>query len=474
LNYSRVTREVIEKLKEILGEGGVRIDRDYLERYSKDETAELEPLEPEVVVFPKTPEEISKILKLANEMKIPVTPRGAGTGLSGGAVPAHGGILMSFERMNRILEFDPENMVVVVEPGVITDEIQKLAEQHGLYYAGDPASSESSSIGGNVAENAGGTRVLKYGPTGYHVLGVEVVTPTGEIVNFGGKMVKNVMGYDMIRLLVGSEGTLGIITKIILRLIPKPKYLATLLVPFKSVDEAILSVPKVLSEAGTLPSSIEFMDKKSVQMAYKFLNESIPNMEADAHLIIEIESADKESLSKAYFNLGDSLMKMGAIEVYVADNRHQRMKIWKFRKAIPEGIIAFRPVHCMEDVSVPIREIPKIVKSSDDIAERHGIESLSFGHVGDGNVHVVFLKPIEMNESTWKKTLDEALVDLYKLTKELGGTMTGEHGVGLKRKKYLKIFMNDEEIEFMMKIKKALDPNLILNPGKIFPERDKS
>lgn len=473
MSYSKVTRKVLEELKEILGEDGVKVDIDYLERYSKDETAELEPFKPDVVVFPRTPEEISKILKLANKMNIPVTPRGAGTGLSGGAVPMHGGILISFERMNKILEFDPENMVVVVEPGVITDEIQKLAEQHGLYYAGDPASSESSSIGGNIAENAGGTRVLKYGPTGYHVLGVEVVTPTGEIVSFGGKMVKNVMGYDIIRLLVGSEGTLGIITKIILRLIPKPKYLATLLVPFKSVNKAILSVPKVLSEAGTLPSSIEFMDKKSVQMAYKFLNESIPNMEADAHLIIEIESTDKESLAKAYFNLGDNLMKMGAIEVYVADNRHQRLKIWKFRKAIPEGIIAFRPIHCMEDISVPIREIPEIVRFSDDIAERYNIETLSFGHVGDGNVHVVFLKPVSMDKSIWKEILDKALMDLYKRTKELEGTMTGEHGVGLKRKKYLSIFMSDKEIEFMMKIKKALDPNNILNPGKIFPEREK-
>ena len=473
MSYSKVTRKVLEELKEILGEDGVKVDIDYLERYSKDETAELDPFKPDVVVFPRTSEEISNILKLANKMNIPVTPRGAGTGLSGGAVPMHGGILMSFERMNRILEFDPENMVVVVEPGVITDEIQKLAEQHGLYYAGDPASSESSSIGGNIAENAGGTRVLKYGPTGYHVLGVEVVTPTGEIVSFGGKMVKNVMGYDIIRLLVGSEGTLGIITKIILRLIPKPKYLATLLVPFKSVNKAIFSVPKVLSEAGTLPSSIEFMDKKSVQMAYKFLNESIPNMEADAHLIIEIESTDKESLAKAYFNLGDNLMKMGAIEVYVADNRHQRLKIWKFRKAIPEGIIAFRPIHCMEDISVPIKEIPEIVRFSDDIAERYNIETLSFGHVGDGNVHVVFLKPVGMDKSIWKETLDKALMDLYKHTKELGGTMTGEHGVGLKRKKYLNIFMSDKEIEFMMKIKKALDPNNILNPGKIFPEREK-
>ncbi len=468
MNFKKINDEILKKLKEIVGDENVRLEEDYLEKYSKDETSGIEVRRPEVVVFPTNAEHVSEIVKLSNEYMVPITPRGAGTGLSGGAVPAFGGIVLSLEKMNRIIEFDPVNMTVTVEPGVITDEIQKLAEEHNLYYAGDPASSESSSIGGNIAENAGGTRVIKYGPTSHHVLGIEMVTPTGEIVRYGGKMVKNVMGYDMICLIVGSEGTLGIVTKIILRLIPKPKHFATLLIPFKNLDDSIRSVPKVIPTLGILPSSIEFMDRKSVEMSKEFLSESIPNMEAQSHLIIELDSPDKESLVKEYMNLGDELMKMGAIEVYVADNRYQRSRIWKFRKAIAEGIIAFRPVHCMEDVSVPISGMPDIVKGSYEIAKKRDLEVLVFGHVGDGNTHVTFLKPLNMDERIWKGNLEKALKELYEMTSSLGGSITGEHGVGLKRKKYLRIFLTDQEIEFMRKIKKALDPNGILNPGKIF------
>jgi glycolate oxidase len=468
VRYRKLSPDIVEKLKKIVGKENVRLDEDYLKKYSHDETSEIEPSKPEVVVFPRNTEQVSKIMKLANENMIPVTPRGAGTGLSGGAVPIYGGIVLSLELMNRILEFDPVNMTVTVEPGVITDEIQKLAEEHGLYYAGDPASSESSSIGGNIAENAGGTRVIKYGPTGYHVLGLEVVTPTGEVVKYGGKMVKNVMGYDMVHLIIGSEGTLGMVTKAILRLIPKPKYFATLLVPFKTLKSSIESVPKVIPILGLLPSSVEFMDRKSVEMSHRFLNETIPNMGSPAHLIIEIDSPEKESLVKQYMKLGDELMKLGAIEVYVADNRHQKLRIWKFRKAIAEGIIAFRPVHCMEDVSVPISGMPNVIKRSYEIAEKHGLEVLVFGHVGDGNLHVTFLKPDEMEEDLWKEKLEKSLRELYELSSSLGGSITGEHGVGIKRKKYLGLFMKREEIEFMKKIKKVLDPNNVLNPGKVF------
>ncbi len=463
--------ELLNRLKSVLGDSNVKCDDDYLERYSHDETAGIDTHKPEVVVFPTTTEQVSEILKIANEMLIPVIPRGAGTGLSGGAVPTRGGIVLSLERMNRILEFDPDNMTVTVEPGVITDEIQKLAEQHGLYYAGDPASSESSSIGGNVAENAGGTRVIKYGPTGFHVLGLKVVLPTGDIVKYGGKMVKNVMGYDMVRLFVGSEGTLGIVTEITLRLVPKPRYIVTLLVPFSEMEKAITSVPHVIPELGTVPTSIEFMDRSSIEMSSRFLNESIPDMDSPAHLILEIDGIDKDSLFKAYMRIGDALMKMGAKEVYVASSRHHRLKIWKFRKAIAEGIIAFRPVHCMEDISLPMSSMPKIVNVSYEIAERFGVEVLNFGHVGDGNMHTTFLKPPDMNENVWGETLKELLKEFYTHVSDMGGSITGEHGVGLKRREYLGIFMTDAEIEAMVRIKKALDPNNILNPDKIFPQR---
>jgi len=464
----KLMNSIIEHLRKIVGEENIKTDVEELERYSKDETSGVRPPLPMAVVFANSANEVSEIMKFAYNHEIPVTPRGAGTGLSGGAVAEKNGLILSLEKMNHIIEFDAENMTVTVEPGVITDEIQKLAEEHGLFYAGDPASSESSSIGGNVAENAGGVKVLKYGPTSYHVLGIEVVLPTGEIVHFGGKMMKNVMGYDMIRLFIGSEGTLGIVTKIILRLIPKPKYSAVLLAPFESIDDAVRCVPKVLSQSGILPTSIELMDKYSVQMASRFLNEAIPYQEAGCHLIFEIDSSDRQSLIKLYISLGEKLQQMGAMEVYIADNRHQKMKIWKFRKAIAEGIIAFRPEHCMEDVSVPINAIPGLIQSTYQIARKNNIEVLNFGHVGDGNVHVTFLKPESMNDENWKLSTEKSLEELYQITAQLEGSMTGEHGVGLKRKKYLPIFFRQEEIDLMKKIKKAIDPGNILNPSKLF------
>ncbi|HBJ80399.1 FAD-linked oxidase C-terminal domain-containing protein, partial [Pseudothermotoga sp.] len=267
---------------------------------------------------------------------------------------------------------------------------------------------------------------------------------------------------------IGSEGTLGIVTKIILRLIPKPKYSAVLLAPFESIDDAVRCVPKVLSQSGILPTSIELMDKYSVQMASRFLNEAIPYQEAGCHLIFEIDSSDRQSLIKLYISLGEKLQQMGAMEVYIADNRHQKMKIWKFRKAIAEGIIAFRPEHCMEDVSVPINAIPRLIQSTYQIARKNNIEVLNFGHVGDGNVHVTFLKPESMNNENWKLSTEKSLEELYQITAQLEGSMTGEHGVGLKRKKYLPIFFRQEEIDLMKKIKKAIDPGNILNPSKLF------
>ncbi|WP_448522833.1 FAD-binding oxidoreductase [Pseudothermotoga sp.] len=461
---------IVDELIKLLGVENVKFDPEELEKYSHDETSGVEGQIPLAVVFPTSTEQVSAILGWANQKRVSVVPRGAGTGLSAGAVPMKDSIVVSLERMNRIVEFDEENMTITVEPGVITGEIQKIAEEHGLFYAGDPASSESSSIGGNVAENAGGVKVIKYGPTSFHVLGLEVVLPTGEIVSFGGKTLKNVTGYDLVRLFVGSEGTLGIVTKIVLRLVPKPKGAAVLLVPFRNIQDALLCVPKVLSQSGVLPASIEFMDKASSEMASRFLNENIPNPEAECHLIFELESTNKQSLTREYIEFGEKLMQMKALEVYIADNRTQRMKIWRFRKAIAEGIIAFSPTHCMEDVVVPTANMPKLVVSTYDIARKYDLEVLNFGHVGDGNVHVTFLKPDGMNDDVWKGSLERALEELYTITVQLEGSLTGEHGVGLKRKKYLSMFLGEEEITIMRNLKRFFDPNNILNPGKIFPD----
>ncbi|WP_231848618.1 FAD-binding oxidoreductase [Thermotoga caldifontis] len=462
--------DLVDELMRLFGSENVKFDHEEIEKYSRDETSGVEGEIPLAVVFPTSTEQVSQLMRWANERRVAVVPRGAGTGLSGGAIPTKNSVVVSLERMNRIIELDERNMTIVVEPGVITGEIQKIAEEHGLYYAGDPASSESSSIGGNVAENAGGVKVIKYGPTAFHVLGLEVVLPTGEVVHFGGKTLKNVTGYDMVRLFVGSEGTLGIVTKIVLRLVPRPKYAAVLLVPFGGIEDALLCVPKLLSQSGLLPASIEFMDRYSSEMASRFLNESIPNPEAECHLIFELESSDKQNLVKEYIELGETLMQMNATEVYIADDRTQRMKIWRFRKAIAEGIIAFRPVHCMEDVVVPTANMPKLIVSTYQIAQKRGLEVLNFGHVGDGNVHVTFLKPERMQNAVWEQALEEALEELYRTTVQLEGSLTGEHGVGLKRKKYLRMFLGEKEIELMKRLKSLFDPNNILNPGKIFPD----
>ncbi len=455
----------IEKLNAIFG-NRMKTENDFLEKYSHDETAGLKGELPSVVLFPVNTSEISSVMKLANIHGFSVTPRGAGTGLSGGAIPNKDGVVLSLEKMNNVVEFDRENMMITVEPGVITDEIQKIADKNNLMYAGDPCSSDSSTIGGNIAENAGGNKVLKYGPTGYHVYGLEVVLPTGEIVTYGGKRLKDVTGLDMIHLLIGSEGILGIVTKIILRLIPKPKYTVALLAPFKTTEEAIEVVPKILTHSGIMPSSLEFMDKSSIRSSCKFLNVEFPYSEAGAHLIIEVEGNDKESTADIYEQLGDKCIEEGALEVFVADNRTTRERLWKARKSIAEALSAFSPVHCMEDVSVPMANIAELIGEAEKISEENDLDMIAFGHAGDGNVHITFLKG-EREMEHWNNNLEKALTDLYKLTSNLGGCITGEHGVGLKRKKYLSMTLDSTQIEMIKKIKGAFDPKNILNPGKM-------
>jgi glycolate oxidase len=444
----------------------IKYDEETLERYSRDETGELKAVKPEVVVFPVSTEEVSDVMRFANRHLIPVTPRGAGTGLSGGAVPAFRGIVMSLEKMNRILEFDAANMMITVEPGVITGEIQKLADRHGLVYGGDPCSSESSSIGGNIAENAGGNKVMKYGPTGYHVYGLEVVLPSGEVTRLGGKMIKDVSGLDLIHLIVGSEGTLGIATRITLRLLPKPKYSVALLIPFPDIDTAIAAVPKLMTGSGVVPTSLEFMDASSIKAVCSFLNMEFPYADAGAHLIVEVEGSSKDSVFDDYVKLGESAIEAGGLEAFVADNRNTREKLWKARKSIAEALASISPVHCMEDVSVPMASIPELIKFSEEIARERGLEMIAFGHAGDGNVHVSFIKG-DMPEERWNEALPLALEELYAKTTGLGGCISGEHGIGLKRKKYLASITDRAQLDLIRGIKRAFDPSYILNPGKI-------
>jgi len=468
MKYNKVDEKIIEKLKNIVGARNVSTDPEKLEIYSHDEEGQPRmEIPPEVVVFPENTEQVSKIMKLANEEMIPVTPRGAGTGLSGGAVPLYRGIVLSLEKMNKIIELDEKNLTITVEPGVVTGEIQKFANRHGLLYAGDPCSGDSSFIGGNVAENAGGNKVIKYGPTGSHVLGLEVVLPSGEITFFGGKRVKDVTGYNLVQLMVGSEGTLGIITKIILRLLPLPKYVVDLLVPFKTLREAIDFVPIIVREGKIVPTSIEFMDRSSLLLTEQFLNAKLPYDDAEAQLIIELEGNNKSAVEDDYERIGNLCFEHGAMEVFVADNRNTRERIWRIRKSIAEAVNALYPANCLEDVVVPTSNIPDLMREVEKISQKHSIRSISYGHAGDGNVHVTFLKDENDPQEDWVKRLKEALKDLYKVTVNLGGTISGEHGIGLKRRDYMEMVVNKPQIDLIKSIKKAVDPNLILNPGKI-------
>ena len=465
MKYNSLNLELLKELQSMLAVP-IKYDEETLERYSRDETAELKAVKPEVVVFPVSTEEVSDVMRFANRHLIPVTPRGAGTGLSGGAVPAFRGIVMSLEKMNRILDFDAANMMLTVEPGVITGEIQNLADRHGLVYGGDPCSSESSSIGGNIAENAGGNKVMKYGPTGYHVYGLEVVLPSGEVTRLGGKMIKDVSGLDLIHLIVGSEGTLGIATRITLRLLPKPKYSVALLIPFPDIDTAIAAVPKLMTGSGVVPTSLEFMDASSIKAVCSFLNMEFPYADAGAHLIVEVEGSSKDSVFDDYVKLGESAIEAGGLEAFVADNRNTREKLWKARKSIAEALASISPVHCMEDVSVPMASIPELIKFSEEIARERGLEMIAFGHAGDGNVHVSFIKG-DMPEERWNEALPLALEELYAKTTRLGGCISGEHGIGLKRKKYLASITDRAQLDLIRGIKRAFDPSYILNPGKI-------
>jgi glycolate oxidase len=468
--YSPVNGEIAAELKKIAGEKYVIFnDPEKLEPFSHDETPGKEWASmPEAVVRPANVEEISKILKLANEKMIPITPRGAGSGLSGGAVPIYGGIVISCDRMNKIIELDKENMMIVAEAGVIANDINEHIREHNLFYAGYPMSMETCYIGGNVAENAGGGKAVKYGVTSRYVLGLEIVTPTGEIVELGGKLLKDVTGYNMVQLMVGSEGTLGFITKVILKLIPLPRYQVDLLCLFKSSEDAIAAVPKIITKSGITPTSIEYMDKEAVHESCRYLNENIPYQNAGAMLLITVDGAEKEPVENDYERIGELCMQEGAFEVYVADNPTTSERIWKIRRNIPEAFSVFSKKQCGEDIVVPPASIPQIVSEFKKLSTKYGLRIPSYGHAGDGNLHSRIIAPPDWTDDRWKDTLPQVLNELYTLVKQLGGKISGEHGIGHKRKKYMKNVVSEEYINMLKAVKKALDPNNIMNPGKIF------
>lgn len=468
-DYNSVKQSTIDQLIEICGANFVIYnDPDKLQTYSHDEVAEEKYARmPEVVVKPNAAEQIAQIMKLANRENIPVTPRGAGSGLSGGAVPLHGGIVLSLERMDKILEIDKDNLMAVVEPGVVTNEINDLIKEDGLFFAGYPMSVESCFVGGNVAENAGGGRAVKYGVTGRYIMGIEMVTPEGDIIELGGKRVKDVVGYDLVKLLVGSEGTLGVFTRITIKLLPLPTERVDLLVPFKDAETAINIVPKIMTHGRIIPTAIEFMDQQSFETAYKYLNEHFSHKDAGAMLLIEVDGNNLDQLFTEYETIGELCLENGAIEVYVADNRTTIERVWRVRRNVAEAFKVYSPVQSLEDIVVPVAAIPKILPEIKSIAAEHDVLIPIYGHAGDGNLHATVVKKPEMDMEQWDRTLPEVLEKIYEKTFEHGGTISGEHGIGHKRKKYLEKFIHPSALKIMRRIKQAFDPNNILNPGKI-------
>lgn len=466
--FTQVTPAVIAALKKILGEEYVFINEETLHDYASDETEDFV-FPPEVVLKPNTTEEISEILKLCNKENIPVTPRGAGTGLSGGALPVHGGVLLSVERMNRIIDIDERNLQVTVEPGVITQVLQDAVKEKNLFYPPDPASRGSCFIGGNIAENAGGPKAVKYGVVKDYVLNLEIVLPNGEIIRTGANVLKNSTGYNLTQLIVGSEGTLGIVTKIVLRLIPYPKQDLLILVPFHSAEKACEAVSAIF-KAGITPSALEFMERDAIDWTLKFVNltgfQKLVHRDIQAHLLIEVDGNHEEVLFKDCERISELLRQFDCGEILFADNAKQKEELWRLRRNVAVAVRS-HSVYKEEDTVVPRAELPKLLKGVKEIGKKYGFQSVCYGHAGDGNLHVNIIKG-NSSDDFWENDLSKAIREIFQLTVSLGGTLSGEHGIGYVQKHYMDIAFNDTQLRLMKQIKNIFDPKGILNPGKMF------
>ena len=465
--YARVDAAVLQELRDIVGDRYVLTSPEATEPYTHDETVGLRG-QPEVVVKAGSTAEVAQILRLAQERRIPVTPRAGGQGLSGGAVPVLGGIVLSVERMNRILEIDAENLTVTAEPGVITGNLHRAVEEVGLFYPPDPASLDSCCLGGNIAENAGGPRAVKYGVTRDYVCGLEAVLPGGQVMRLGGKRVKDVTGYDLIHLLVGSEGTLAVVTQMILRLLPLPPARVDLLVPYNAFEQAARTVSAIISHR-IVPTTIEFMERDSVLASERLLGKEVPYHDAAACLLIQLDGRRDEEVMADMEQVGDLCLEHGALDVLVARDRPTRDRLWEARRMIVEALKHESPINQMEDVVVPRAEIPALLDGIHELAGRYGVRTVCFGHAGDGNVHVNILKD-DISDERWQALLPPLREELYRLCLSLGGTLTGEHGVGAARRRYLELALDPAQIDLQRRVKAAFDPHGILNPGKIFPQ----
>jgi glycolate oxidase len=455
--------QLLQQLADIVGAANVSASA--VDRITHSFDATQRQCLPDVVVHPGNAEEISRIVRLANAQRIPLLPRGAGSGFTGGSLPVHGGIVLVLTRMNRILEIDVDNLIAVVEPGVVTGRLQKEVERLGLFYPPDPASKDFSTLGGNIAECAGGPRCVKYGVTRDYVLGLEVVTPTGEIIHTGGRTMKNVVGYDLTRLFVGSEGTLGVVTRIILRLLPKPEARKTMLVAFASIDGAAEAVSAVI-RGKIIPTTLEFMDGSAIDCVRKAAPLDLP-LDCRAALIIEVDG-DRAVLDGQVDRILAIIQPLGVLETRVAATSEESEAIWKVRRSVSPSLRNLNPHKFNEDIVVPRSKVPEMIRALEAISNRYGVPIVNFGHAGDGNIHVNVM--VDLAEAGMEDKVQSALHDIFRSTVDLGGSVSGEHGIGTAKAAYLGMELDPATLAAMRTIKKALDPNNIMNPGKIFLE----
>lgn len=466
--YNKVTPEFVEQLKKIVP-GKVYTGEDINEDFSHDEMPIYGKRLPDVVVDVTTTEEVAKIVKLCYENSVPVIPRGAGTGLTGAAVPVTDGVLINMAKMNKILEYDMENLVVRVEAGVLLNDLAQDAESKGLLYPPDPGE-KFATLGGNVATNAGGMRAVKYGCTRDYVCAMTVVLPTGEVVTLGGKVSKTSTGYSLLNLMIGSEGTLGIITELTLKLIPKPKETISLIIPYENLNDCISTVPKFFLNH-LQPQALEFMEKEIVEASENYLGKSVfpkevEGQQVNAYLLVTFDGDDMESLEDLTEVAAEIVLEAGAIDVLVADTPALKKDAWAARSSFLEAIEAETKLLDECDVVVPVTEIANYVAFVNGLEDNYGFKIKSFGHAGDGNLHI-YACSNDMEEEEFKKQVDDFMETIYKKASELGGMISGEHGIGHGKMQYLAEFSGETNMRLMEGIKQVFDPKMILNPGKV-------
>ncbi len=466
-NWGKLSAELISQFENMLGKDAVIIDANQLELYDHDHTEDFHFL-PELVLIPSSSNNVAEVLKVCNEHRIPVTVRGAGTGLSGGALAVEGGVILSMEKMNRILSIDEENFQATVEPGVITQVFQEAVAEKGMFYPPDPASKGSCFIGGNLAENSGGPKAVKYGVTKDYVLNLEVALADGTLMWTGANVLKNSTGLNITQLMVGSEGTLGVITKAVFRLIPLPTKDLLMLVPFRKAEEACKAVAAIF-RLGITPSGLEFMERDALEFAKKYVEGIEFEVEDDiaAHLLIELDGNNLDVLMQEAELIYNLLKNYDCGEILLADSQAQKDKLWKLRRSLGEAV-KVNSIYKEEDTVVKRAELPKLLLGVKEIGKRYGFQSVCYGHAGDGNLHVNILKGDMIDEEWNGSHLKEGIREIFKLCKELGGTISGEHGIGLVQKEFMDIMFSKQEMDLQRNIKKVFDPKGILNPGKIW------